>query len=233
MLPPFWALAAIAWRQYILRFDAILFGHLLFTVPTVALAIYLKQPFPISEAASTLADIWPNGLIRLGIDYGASLLALPVVAIIVLRMKAGVEHHPLTLWASTRLALALLPALLAVRILETVASLIGFTLLIIPGLVVAAIFALVMPMIIWKGLSVMQAIAQVWKLIRGQLVWITIYLFAVQLLINMIMLLIVWGLPVNAWFDLFVGSVSAICVSYYTVFAVILLNTLDSKAQSA
>lgn len=228
MLPPFWALASIAWRQYILRFDTILFAHLLFTVPAVALAVYLKQPYPLAETVTELVDLWPNAAIRLGIDYGLSLLTLPVVAIVILRLKAGVEQRALSLWSSARRSLTLLPILLVVHLLDTVATLVGFTLFLIPGLVVSSTFALVTPIIVWKGFSLGKALQYAWSLIKGQLFWTVVYLFVVQLLINLVMLLIVWGLPISIWFDLFISVVSAISVSYYTIFAVIMFNTLEA-----
>ena len=95
MLPTYNTIASLAWRQYLNRFDVILFSQTVFNLPVLALVWYIKQWFPLPGGEVVLTAYWPNLPIQLALDYGAGIITSIAVIMIILAMQLAVKRQPI------------------------------------------------------------------------------------------------------------------------------------------
>lgn len=226
MLPPYQTLASLAWRQYIGHFDIILYGHLLFSLPVLALAWYVKDWFPLPAAVVVIEQYWPNLPIQLAIDYGASFITSITTIMVIIAMQRTIKQQSTNLGAVVQAAWPLYPTVILLAVIEFMWTVSGLVVLIIPGILVSVCLAFVIPAFVWYRSSPWQAIKRSVNLVQSHF-WVTaFYILLTQLLVSLVVLLITWGLPTTFWFNVFSAWLAAICASYYTVFTVILFNML-------
>lgn len=229
MLPPYGTIASLAWRQYLNRFDVILFSQTLFNLPILALVWYVKQWFPLPETATILQDYWPNLVIQLALDYGASIVTSITLVMIILAMQLAVKRQPTNLSYIFGAALRLYPVVVVLSLFELLLTVVGLSLFILPGILVTILLAMMVPAFIWYRITPGQAVVRSIQLVRRHFWLNAFYLLLTQLLVTMVVMLTTWGLPTSLWFNIFSAWVGAICASFYTVFATILMTLNESK----
>lgn len=226
MLPPYQTMASLAWRQYLAHFDIILYGHLLFSLPVLALAWYVKNWFPLPDSVEVIEHYWPNLPIQLAIDYGASFITSITVIMVIVAMQRTIKRQPTNVSAVVQAAWPLYPAVILLSVIEFMWTVSGLVVFIIPGILISVCLAFGIPALVWYRSSPWQAIQRSVKLVQSQFWVTTFYILLTQLLVSLVVLLITWGLPTTFWFNVFSAWLAAVCASYYTVFTVILFNLL-------
>ncbi|HBY73909.1 MAG TPA: hypothetical protein DEG44_04435 [Candidatus Kerfeldbacteria bacterium] len=227
-LPPYGTIAGLAWRQFLNRFDIILFSQTLFNLPVLAVIWYVKQWYPLPETALTIQDYWPNLAIQLALDYGASVITSITVIMIVLAMQLAVKRQPTNFAYIFGAALRLYPWVVLLSLVELLLTVLGLSLFVLPGLLVTILFAMMVPAYVWYKLSPWQALLRSVQLVRKHFWMNAFYILLTQLLVTMVVMLTTWGLPTTLWFNIFSAWVGAICASFYTVYVTILM-TLNQK----
>ncbi len=230
MLPPYSTLIRLTWRQYIGHFDTILYCHLLISLPLVLAASYIKEGFPLAASATTLAELWPNFWIQLGIDQAAGLIGGMAGIVILLSLKHE-PNSPTTINGLLKAALPFYFPLMLLNVLELVATMLGLAMVIVPGLLVAISLTFATPALIWHRLSIRQAIRYSWQLVRGQFLLVGFYVLLVQLLISGVILLVTWSLPTTFYFNVFATWISAIASSFYLVFVTVMMSATETLAE--
>lgn len=228
MLPPYLSLLRLAWRQYLYRFDLVLYGHLFFTLPLVVIGTYYKQWFPIAETAQTLTDLWPNFFIQVGVDNAASILGGIVSVVIVMGMRRALQKQPTNFIVVLREAWPFYLPMILLALIELVLTVSGLGLFIIPGIVIAVLFTFTTSALAWHRLSVVQAIQHSIQLVRGQFFWVLLYVFQTQLLMGLAILVMTWNLPHTFYFDIFGAWMSMVCTSFLLVFITVMMNARET-----
>jgi hypothetical protein len=230
MLPPYSTLIRLTWRQYIGHFDVVLYGHILISLPLVLAATYVKGWFPLPADATTLTELWPNFWIQLGVDQVFGLLGSIVGIMIVLSL----QHEPVLpvkFSALCRQALPLYLPLILLNTLELIATAIGLSLFIVPGVLVAVSLTFATPAFIWHRFSIRKAIRYSWQLVRGQFLLVLFYVLMAQLLISGVILLVTWSLPTTFYFNVFASWISMMAASFYLVFVTVMMSATETLAQ--
>lgn len=228
MLPPYSTIASLAWRQYLNRFDVILFSQTLFNLPILAVVWYVKQWFPLPDTALTLQDYWPNLPIQLALDYGASIITCITIVMIVFAMRQAVKRQPVNLAYIFGAALRLYPAAIVLSILELILTVLGLSLFIVPGIIVTILLAMMLPALVWYQISPWQAMIRSIQYVRKHFWLNAFYILLTQLFVTLVVMLTTWGLPTTLWFNIFSAWLGAIGASFYIVFVTILM-TLNEK----
>lgn len=228
MLPPYQTMASLTWRQYLSHFDIILYGHIVFSLPVLILAWYLKGWFPLPDSVEVVEQFWPNLPMQLAIDYGASFLTCITVVMVIVAMQRAVKRQPAGFGSVLSEAWSLYPMVIVLSVIEFVWTLSGLAVLVIPGILISVCLAFAIPIFIWYRTSPWQAIQRSIRLVQSHFWVATFYILLTQLLVSLVVLLITWGLPTTFWFNVFSAWLAAICASYYTLFTVILLNMLET-----
>lgn len=222
MITPYGTIAGLAWRQYLNRFDVILLGHTVFSLPVLAVAWYFKQWFPLTA-------YWPNLAIHFGLDYIGSILTCITTIWLLLAMQSAVQRKPVRLGKLLRQALPLYPAAVLVSLLDLLATATGLAVLIIPGIMISVLLAFALPALIWYRLSPWQAMLRSIVLVRRHF-WLTaFYILLTQFIVSLVVMITTWGLPTTMWFNIFSSWVGVICASFYTVFVTILMTLSEKK----
>lgn len=228
MLPPYGTIVGLAWRQYLNRFDVILFSQTVFNLPILAVIWYIKQWYPLPEGNAQLTAYWPNLPVQLALDYGASVLTCITILMVVIAMRQAVKRQPVNVAYIFGAAVRLYPAAVVLSVIELVLTVLGLSLFIVPGLIVTILFAMLLPALAWYPISPRQAISKSIQLVRKHFWLNAFYILLTQLLVTLVVMLTTWGLPTTLWFNIFSAWVGAICASFYIVFVTILM-TLNEK----
>ncbi len=233
MLPTYSTLLKLAWRQYVQYFDLILYGHLCFTLPAVAVVAYLKEWFPIQDEVVVLADLWPNFMIQLALDNAAAITTSVVGIVIVMGMRRALQAQSTHFTAVLKEAMPFYLPMMGLQLLSLILIIVGLGLFILPGMIISVVLTFAVPAMAWHRLSIIQAMRHSIQIVRGQFWRVFLYGVMVQLVVMAVILMVTWGLPVNFYFDIFATWLSAVCASFFLVFVTIMMNAAEALAELA
>jgi membrane-anchored glycerophosphoryl diester phosphodiesterase (GDPDase) len=121
-----------------------------------------ESPFPSQETANQLVIV---SVVFLAVQF---LIVQPFLIAAVARAAADAYlGERVTIGRTYRFALSRLPAILWITILSSVLTIIGFILLIIPGIIIAIRLALAPPVFVVEDVRGTKAIGRSWRLTAG------------------------------------------------------------------
>ncbi len=230
MIPTYPIIARLAWRQFVARFDLILYGHLLFSLPLLVIGVFIKERFPLPAEAATLADFWPNLGIVFAVDYITTLLTIIVSLIIVLGIQETLQHKSTGFIQLVRAALPLYGSAIVVSLIELITTALGVSLFILPGIIASLLLSFAIVSVSWHKAGPIQAIKHSVRMVFQNFWIVGTYLILTQLLLSVILFAFAWGLPTGMAFTIFGSFVSTIIATYLVVFQTVLFTMTPGSA---
>ena len=199
---------AEVWRLFIRRFWRTLFIVALLLAP-LELGVALFDP--------DFSSVAPSWWWWIGISSAVTLLVFPwVIGALVHDVGVG-EGKAIDAYGHTA---GRLPALIISAVVSTVAIVLGTIALVIPGLLLMARWALVVPLIVFEGVTWRESLSRSNELVRGR-TWSVAGIFVVLTLI-MLAIAIPPLAAASFWLDNVLGAwlatmiLDTVCVAFYS-----------------
>ncbi len=199
---------AEVWRLFIRRFWRTLFIVALLLAP-LELGVALFDP--------DFSSVAPSWWWWIGISSAVTLLVFPwVIGAVVHDVGVG-EGKAIDAYGHTA---GRLPALIISAVVSTVAIVLGTIALVIPGLLLMARWALVVPLIVFEGVTWRESLSRSNELVRGR-TWSVAGIFVVLTLI-MLAIAIPPLAAASFWLDNVLGAwlatmiLDTVCVAFYS-----------------
>lgn len=239
LVPPFWMLLRISWRNYIRHFDIILYANILALLPiNIVLDItsprhLYNTPLPspadptalLNSLGSLLTD--PLYITNVFLQILASLAASYVVIAIVITMKKIYDRKSVVAIEVLREALPYLPKVVVAIILARLLIGVGLVALIIPGLILALLLSLLLPALIWHKLSPWQGIIRSYQTVRKNWLAVLGNLVLVNLIVSSIILTTILFIPDVLGFKTLALTIASVISSFVPMFTTVLFASLD------
>lgn len=232
-LPPYFQLLRLAWRQYVLRFDIVLWSILLFGLPWFILIDLTSPDFPTDpnlDTASYLMQYFsqPATWLNVGIQLLADTTLIFSSVMIIVALFQTFQRKAATWKEVLHLSRQYYWRALVVSILVGIVTVIGFGAFILPGVVFAIFLSLALPVLVWHNSTVWAAIRGSWLLVKPH--WWTVFSYIVmtELIVNIICTVIVSVLPDSLGFRTVGFLLSTIVNAFAILFHVLLFTALDT-----
>lgn len=222
-------LLKLAWKQYYLRFDVILFSHLCITLPLNLAIDTLNYGQIVNFNITTIEELliiiknpWFIGLQAL-----AAITNLWISTCVMLMIKANYQQELPLFKTIVQRSWNYFPRILLVSLLVGSFTILGFGLLILPGLIIWFGCSLALPALIWKDLQPWPAIRLSWKIVK-RFWWIVPgYIFITTLFMAVVTTILAVSIPGTVGFMAIGTTISAIIQSYSTIVIMVLFVLLE------
>jgi len=230
-LPTYTQLFRLAWRQYLLRFDIILWSVMLFGLPWFILMDFTSPAFPtdpnlddISYVVAYLSQ--PLTWINVAIGFLGDAVLVMSSLMIVATLFQTFQRKDVSWKEVFQMARHLYWKGLAVTVVVSVLTAIGFGFFIIPGVVIAVFLNFSLPALVWENTSVWGALRMSWSVVKSRW-WVTFtYIVSTQLLVGLVTITLTSILPDSLGFRTVSLFFSAIVNSFSLVFYILLFTAL-------
>lgn len=226
--PSYRDLIYLTWKQYLVRFDVILWANLAIALPVHLLAT-IVTPAQLGIAEPVDFTTWFNSIITDHNFWFVLLLNVLgnfifiLIELMVIVMLRATYHQRVTSWRYLwQQAVQYYPRAFCISAMTIVLTLIGFGLFVIPGIIVGALLSLGLPVVVWENVSPWQALRR-----SVQLVWprwwkIFFVLLLTELWLSVFVWLLLSVLPMTWPFTVFGLTVASIISSFQIILRVIL-----------
>lgn len=235
-LPSYGQLLSTTWKHYVSRFDVVLASNLVIALP-IHIALTLISPQPIKIADSTTfveavdqivfdPSIWFLVVMNMVSNLIIILVEVVLVALLFSMFK-GQETKWTALW---KIATRCYPAALVIGVVAIAATFLGLVLFIVPGVVVAVLFSLALPALVWENLKPIAALKRSVQIVRTRFWRIAGVVLLTQFWLGLLVWIFIGALPNTMPFTIFGLTVASIISSFQTIFHVVLYTACVVKA---
>lgn len=231
-LPNLQIMLKLAWKNYLSRFDVILWVHVLVAFP-VYLVVDASIPRTLlSETTYDLVDLpllllEPAYQFNVVVTLAANLVLIYVLVVIVLALKYSYRQQPVSFKQLLTSGFHWFPKAIITALVIGFLQMLGLVFLIIPGVILSIILTITIPALIWYDLSPVQAVRKTWKLVRPNFWMALAYIMIAQIIVSGAAMLIILVIPDAFGFYGIGLTISAIFQSYLFVFATVLMTSLE------
>lgn len=244
ILPTYMRLLQLAWKQYIVRFDVILWANVLIATPLYFLVDWsmpraLLENSDILQSTSlvdwfaradalTAIVMQPEFLSHLAIQFVVKLCLVYIVCVIVIMLKHHFYQQPWTREQLFEEALAVFPRAIFAAIITQVMIGVGYFIFVIPGLILEIVLSLAVPMLIWYDLSPVRAIVRSLQVGFRNWWFVFSYIILTQLLVEATSAIVIAAMPDQLGFVTIGLTITNIFASFTTIFLVLLITVMDT-----
>lgn len=231
-------LLKLAWKQYRLRFDIILFSHLCVTLPLSLVVDAFSYWQVIDLNVVTLTEfllIWKNPWF-IGLQALATIANLWIAVCVMLMVKANYQQALPTFKTITQQSWQYFPRIILTSLIVNGLTLLGFGLLVLPGIIIWFGLSLTLPALIWNNLQPWPAMQLSWKIAKRYWWIVPGYIFITTLLMAVLSILLALCIPATVGFMALGSTITAIVQSYNTIVVMVLfvlLEEVETSTQSS